>query len=396
MRQWKKVLIKDLGRIVTGHTPPTKEKKFFGDFMPFIKPTDISKDEKYTYHPEQYYSLEAAEKYKSSLIPKGATCVVCIGTIGEKMTMAHCDLFTNQSINSIIPSDDYDPDFVYYLLKYNLGKVKSLNKGTASGREFVSKSTFLEMPIKVCVDRDEQIRIGSVLSHYDSLIENYQQQIKLLEEAAQRLYKEWFVDLHFPGYENTKIVDGVPEGWRKEGIGELGEYLNGFAFKPSDWQTKGLPIIKIKELQNGVTKETPCNNGERVPKKYKIKAGDLIFSWSATLKVVIWSGEDGWLNQHLFKVTPKTDIPREFLLQSIASSLFKFQNLTTGSTMKHIQRNKLDQVFVVVPTKDILRKYMGVAETIRSRILDLSTQLRLLTEARDRLLPKLMSGEIEV
>lgn len=396
MRQWKKVLIKDLGRIVTGHTPPTKEKKFFGDFMPFIKPTDISKDEKYTYHPEQYYSLEAAEKYKSSLIPKGATCVVCIGTIGEKMTMAHCDLFTNQSINSIIPSDDYDPDFVYYLLKYNLGKVKSLNKGTASGREFVSKSTFLEMPIKVCVDRDEQIRIGSVLSHYDSLIENYQQQIKLLEEAAQRLYKEWFVDLHFPGYENTKIVDGVPEGWRKEGIGELGEYLNGFAFKPSDWQTKGLPIIKIKELQNGVTKETPCNNGERVPKKYKIKAGDLIFSWSATLKVVIWSGEDGWLNQHLFKVTPKTDIPREFLLQSIASSLSKFQNLTTGSTMKHIQRNKLDQVFVVVPTKDILRKYMGVAETIRSRILDLSTQLRLLTEARDRLLPKLMSGEIEV
>lgn len=113
MSQWKKVLVKDLGRTVTGHTPPTKEKKFFGDFMPFIKPTDISKDEKYTYHPEQYYSLEAAEKYKSSLIPKGATCVVCIGTIGEKMTMAHCDLFTNQSINSIIPFDDYDPDFVY-------------------------------------------------------------------------------------------------------------------------------------------------------------------------------------------------------------------------------------------------------------------------------------------
>lgn len=396
MSEWKKVLIRDLGRTVTGHTPPTKEKKYFGDFMPFIKPTDISKDEKYTYHPEQYYSREAAEKYKNSLIPKGATCVVCIGTIGEKMTMAHCDLFTNQSINSIIPSNDYNPDFVYYLLKYNLGKVKSLNKGTASGREFVSKSTFLDMPVMVCENKDEQIRIGFVLSRYDSLIENYQRQIKLLEEAAQRLYKEWFVDLHFPGYENTRIVDGVPEGWKKKSIGELGDYLNGFAFKPSDWQTKGLPIIKIKELQNGVTAETPYNNGERVPKKYKIKAGDLIFSWSATLKVVIWSGEEGWLNQHLFKVTPINEIPREFLLQSIANTIQEFLNLTTGSTMKHIQRNKLDQVYVNVPTRDILKQYIGIAETIREQILNLSSQLRLLTEARDRLLPKLMSGEIEV
>ena len=149
-------------------------------------------------------------------------------------------------------------------------------------------------------------------------------------------------------------------------------------------------------MGNGVTNETPRNSGERVPAKYLIKAGDLLFSWSATLMVIIWSGEEGWLNQHLFKVTPVKGIDREFLLQSISNAIVEFQNLTTGSTMKHIQRNKLDQVFVNVPNAEIMKRYSDISEKTRSNILSLQSQLRLLTEARDRLLPKLMSGEIEI
>ena len=171
-------------------------------------------------------------------------------------------------------------------------------------------------------------------------------------------------------------------------------YLNGFAFKPSYWQDLGKPVIKIKEMGNGVTNETPRNSGERVPAKYLIKTGDLLFSWSATLMVIIWSGEEGWLNQHLFKVTPVKGIDREFLLQSISNTIVEFQNLTTGSTMKHIQRNKLDQVFVNVPNAEIMKRYSDISEKTRSNILSLQSQLRLLTEARNRLLPKLMSGAI--
>ncbi len=241
-----------------------------------------------------------------------------------------------------------------------------------------------------------QKKIASILSAYDTLIANYHRQITLLEEAAQRLYKEWFVDLHFPGHENVKVIDGVPEGWEKKCVSQIGTYLNGFAFKPSDWQNSGKPIIKIKEMGNGVTKDTPRNNGERVPSKYLVKAGDLLFSWSATLMVKIWSGEDGWLNQHLFKVTPAHNIGREFLLQTISKSIEEFSNLTTGSTMKHIQRNKLDQVFINVPDKMLMNKYNKASNIIRDQILNLSRQLALLTESRDRLLPKLMSGEIEV
>lgn len=398
MSQWKKV---KLGELYEVHNGLSKGRKFFGKGFPFLSFTTVFNN---FFLPDKLDSLVlSTEKEREACsIRRGDVFITRTSETMDELGMSCVALkdYPNATYNGFTkrlrPSNEkVVPEFIGYYLRSPQFRGKFMAFSTMTTRASLANDQLLSMEIEL-PDNATQSKIANILSKYDSLIENYQQQIKLLEEAAQRLYKEWFVDLHFPGYENTKIVDGVPEGWRKEGIGELGEYLNGFAFKPSDWQTKGLPIIKIKELQNGVTKETPCNNGERVPKKYKIKAGDLIFSWSATLKVVIWSGEDGWLNQHLFKVTPKTDIPREFLLQSIASSLSKFQNLTTGSTMKHIQRNKLDQVFVVVPTKDILRKYMGVAETIRSRILDLSTQLRLLTEARDRLLPKLMSGEIEV
>lgn len=287
-------------------------------------------------------------------------------------------------------SEIINAKYLFYLLK---------NKtflSTGSAQPQITVPNISQFEIEFNPDIETQHRIATILSRYDSLIENYQKQIKLLEEAAQRLYKEWFVDLHFPGHENTKIVDGVPEGWEKKPISQLGEYLNGFAFKPSDWQKSGEPIIKIKEMGNGISNDTPRNNGERVPAKYLVKAGDLLFSWSATLMVIVWSGEDGWLNQHLFKVTPAKGIGREFLLQSISNTIEEFQNLTTGSTMKHIQRNKLDQVFVNVPNDEIMKRYSSIAEKERAEILHLSSQIRLLTEARDRLLPKLMSGEIEV
>lgn len=392
MSEWKKVLIKDLGRTVTGHTPPTKEKKYFGDFMPFVKPTDISKDEKYTYHPEQYYSREAAEKYKNSLIPKGATCVVCIGTIGEKMTMAHCDLFTNQSINSIIPSDEYDPDFVYYLLKYNLGKVKSLNKGTASGREFVSKSTFLDMPVMVCEDKGEQIRIGSVLSRYDSLIENYQQQVKLLEEAAQRLYKEWFVDLHFPGYENTKIVDGVPEGWGKKKLIELADVQYGYAFNGSLFNNKreGMPILRIRDIPDGYSEDYTT---EKTEKKYIVHNGDIVVGMDGIFHINTWSGNKAYLVQRACSIRPKSEGIKGFLFQAIKEPIKYFEKTLVGATVAHLGKKHIDSIELLVPNGKGLYSPFTVLNEIRQNYLN---QILLLTEARDRLLPKLMSGEIKV
>ena len=286
------------------------------------------------------------------------------------------------------------PKYLYYQLQNCVDGF--VNQSNGAAQKNLLLSTMRAFKMNIHEDEDTQIRIASILSVYDDLIENNQEQIKLLEEAAQRLYKEWFVDLRFPGHETTPITDGIPEGWQVKSMNDIAEYINGYAFKPTDWGTVGKPIIKIKEMGSGITMDTPRNTGEDIPEKYNVTAGDILFSWSATLSAMIWDEEDGLLNQHLFKVIPVEGISREFVLQSILRTLDEFSNLTTGSTMKHIQRGKLKEVKVNVPTAKLMEQYRSIGEPIREQILNVKRQMILLREARDRLLPKLMNGEIEV
>ena len=393
MSEWKKVSLSEMGIVSRGKSKhrPRNDTRLYGGRYPFIQTGDIGAAVLYVTDYSQTYNEEGLAQ--SKLWEKNTLCITIAANIADTALLAFPACFPDSIMGFVPHKDVANVKYVKYCFDILKKDCQQISQGTAQDNLSWKKLSTIKFP---CPPLEVQNRIATILSRYDSLIENYQKQIKLLEEATQRLYKEWFVDLHFPGHENTKIVDGVPEGWEKKSIGEIGEYLNGFAFKPSDWQDLGKPIIKIKEMGNGVTNETPRNSGERVPAKYLIKAGDLLFSWSATLMVIIWSGEEGWLNQHLFKVTPVKGIDREFLLQSISNAIVEFQNLTTGSTMKHIQRNKLDQVFVNVPNAEIMKRYSDISEKTRSNILSIQSQLRLLTEARDRLLPKLMSGEITV
>ena len=390
MSEWKKCAIGNMVTLRQGFAINAKSKHYISKeptSLALLRIADMKSGSREIFVkediPQKYIALPQDIVYTRT----GNVGLVFRNNFG----VVHNNCFT------VTPNDEktLSRDYLYYILqsKYFYEKANSLARGAA--QPDLPHSLFNSIEISY-PELDCQYRISTILSHYDSLIENYQKQIKLLEEAAQRLYKEWFVDLRFPGHENTKIINGVPEGWEKKSVSQLGDYINGFAFKPSDWQKTGKPIIKIKEMGNGVSDETPRNDGERVPNKYGVKVGDLLFSWSATLMVIVWTGEEGWLNQHLFKVIPAIGIGREFLLQSISNAIAEFSNLTTGSTMKHIQRNKLDQVFVNTPSANIMEKYNTIAETARKQIINLSHQIRLLSEARDRMLSKLMSGEISV
>ncbi len=401
MSGWKKVKLGECClKIGSGSTPKGGSMVYVESGTSLIRSQNVY-NLSFDYNGLTHITEDAANKLKGVTIFSNDILLNITGDSVARTCIVPNDVLparVNQHV-AIVRTDykQINPRFLnYYLASPGMqAHMLSLAVGKGASRNAMTKQMIENFEVP-CPPISTQHRIATILSRYDSLIENYQKQIKLLEEAAQRLYKEWFVDLHFPGHENTKIIDGVPEGWEKKPISQLGEYLNGFAFKPSDWQESGKPIIKIKEMGNGVSNDTPRNNGERVPVKYLVKAGDLLFSWSATLMVIVWSGEEGWLNQHLFKVTPAKGIGREFLLQSISNTIEEFQNLTTGSTMKHIQRNKLDQVFVNVPNDVIMQLYSSIAEKERKEILRLSSQICLLTEARDRLLPKLMSGEIAV
>ena len=365
--------------------------------IPFVTISNINSTNQFDFTntmfvPQAYYDgLDSKRKAQ-----KGDVLYSVVGSFGIPVYMRETVPFVFQRHIAILrPNDAILPQFLYYTMLSRDFYMMADAAALGAAQRTVSLTALRNMKIAV-PPMDVQKKIVDILSAYDDLIANNQKQIKLLEEAAQRLYKEWFVDLRFPSHETTPITDGIPEGWTVQSMNDIAEYINGYAFKPTDWGTVGKPIIKIKEMGSGVTTDTPRNTGEDIPEKYNVTAGDILFSWSATLSAMIWDEENGLLNQHLFKVIPGEGISREFVLQSILKTLDEFSNLTTGSTMKHIQRGKLKEVKVNVPPTELMEQYRNISEPIREQILNIKRQIILLREARDRLLPKLMNGEIEV
>lgn len=396
------VRVGDLGKVITGNTPPRSNPELYGNYIPFIKATDISENEKYTYTPEEYYSEEGFRKYKTSLIPKHSTCVVTIGSIGKKMTMACQDCFINQAMNAIIPNDDYDYEYVYYLLKNNIHKLKNLDSGTASGRENVSKSAFMGMELSVIKDKVTQKRIGSILSAYDDLIENNQKQIKLLEEAAQRLYKEWFVDLRFPGHEDVKIVDGVPEGWKKVRLDEVTSVLKR-GISPKYDENGEFTVINQKCIRKNIV---DYSESRKQSKKY---AEELQLQESDTVVCSTGIGTLGRIGQiynvyqnstfdsHVTLVRANKLIGKQFLFWSLKLLQPYLMSLGKGSTnQQELYKSDLAACLLLLPEEYIMNAFERQAQELHDTIAVKTKQISSLREARDRLLPKLMSGEIEV
>ena len=380
----KTINIGDLGTIITGKTPPTTNKNYYGDYAVFIKPTDISEHSKYTYETEEMYSKLAAEKYESSLIPKGAICVPCIGTIGTKMTMTPCDCYTNQSINSIICNENYDNEYVYYLIKNFLPGLKAYNLGTASGREYVSKSNFEKIELVAEQDKEIQKKIGVILSRYDSLIENYQKQIKLLEEAAQRLYKEWFIDLRFPGHENTNIIDGVPKGWTPSQLGQLAEFKRGKTITKKDVIDGDIPVVA-----GGLEPAYYCNKSNTAERVITISGSGANAGFTRMYFEKVWASDCSFVD---VSVTPFL----HFVYCYLKDNKTTIDNMQKGAAQPHVYAKDINSLSICIPIESVLKSFEEKVSNYFDTTASLQSQLRLLTEARDRLLPKLTNGEMEI
>lgn len=380
----KIVTIGELGIIITGNTPPRSNPKLYGNYTPFIKATDISETEKYTYHPEEYYSEEGYNKYIKSLIPKGSTCVVTIGSIGKKMTMAHCDLFINQAMNAIIPNENFDNEYVYYAVKNILPNIKMLDSGTASGRENVSKSAFSKMQILIEDNIITQRRIAEILFRYDSLIENYQKQIKLLEESTQRLYKEWFVDLRFPGHENTKIVDGILEGWEKMCLGDLVCFKRGKTITKKEIIEGNIPVVA-----GGIEPAYYCNKSNTGNRVITISASGANAGYTRMYFEKIWASDCSFIDCSMTNYF-------HFVYCYLIANKIAIDNLQKGAAQPHVYPKDINALALCCPHNDILDSFESKISYYFDLISSLQKQIHKLTEARDRLLPKLMGGEIEV
>ncbi len=383
-----------LGRVARGRSRhrPRDASFLYGGTIPFIQTGDVRKANLYLNTYEQTYSDVGLAQ--SRLWPSGTLCITIAANIAETAILGIDACFPDSIIGFTADPNKADVRFVKYLFDAVLKtRYRSFTQGAA--QENLSQDKLLSIKFSVpepCVQR----RIADILCAYDDLIENNRRRITLLEEAARLLYREWFVHFRFPGHKHVKIIGGIPEGWTRFALSDLADFLNGYPFQPSELGEEGLPVVKIPELKAGVTRKTPRNWGERIPNKYHLKDGDLIFSWSGTLAVNVWANGPALLNQHLFVVIPTERVSRAFLLCALGEALIAFDNHTVGATMKHIRRSALDRVFVALPEQTMMSVVKDNFDTVYSQLVVLQQQNQKLAQARDLLLPRLMNGEIAV
>lgn len=381
----KYVKVKDLGQIVTGNTPPTSDMSNYGNYMPFIKATDIILGSRYTYVTEQGYSEKSYKKYKANIVPKGSTCIVTIGSIGKKMTQAHTDLFVNQAINAILPYKQYDKDYIYYATKYAvLPQLKIYDSGTTSGRENISKSSFSNIRLYVEEDFSTQQKIASILSAYDRLIENNTRRIRLLEQMAENLYKEWFVRFRFPEHENVEMVNGLPKGWKVKRYEEELNIRYGKGLSTEQLKEEGYPVFG--------------SNGQiGFYDSYMYEDPQILISCrGASSGIVNISLPKSFItsNSLICERTEKTESLYEYLkYYFLNNNLVQYQ---TGSAQPQITINNIVKLKLLVPELKVQRSFSEKIRVIDMEIYNLQSQIQLLTRQRDLLLPRLMSGKLEV
>ena len=277
----------------------------------------------------------------------------------------------------------FDPVFFNYLFKTRQSK-KSMT-GTAVGANIqnLSQSRLGSCEVNV-PDIEIQKEIATILSRYDSLIENYQKQIKLLEEAALRLYKEWFVDLHFPGHETTKIVDGVPEGWTPSKLGQLAEFKRGKTITKKDAIEGVIPVVA-----GGLEPAYYCNKSNTAERVITVSGSGANAGFTRMYFERVWASDCSFVDA---STTPFL----HFVYCYLNDNKTTIDNMQRGAAQPHVYAKDINSLEICIPVESILKSFEKNASKYFDTISSLQSQIRLLTEARDRLLPKLMSGEIAV
>lgn len=296
-----------------------------------------------------------------------------------------------------------DEDFVYYLTSSDAVVLPAINSMTgASGRQRADKR-FIERTKLNVPDLQTQKRIAEILSAYDDLIENNNRRIALLEKAAQELYKEWFVRFRFPGYENAKFENGLPEGWERLRFRDIAEIGRGSSPRPiSDqryFENGSIPWIKIADATSSKiyihsTKEYVNNYGASFSRKLPI--GSLILAASGTLGFPMFLAvegciHDGWLYFSNFEKNFSKYI--YYVLMDLREV---FNNVSYGAAIQNINTEIVRKSNIIAPDDDILSKFTCYIEEIHNEIISLQKKNQNLAKQRDLLLPRLMSGKLDV
>ena len=378
--------ISELGHVVTGKTPPTGRREFFGGEYPFVTPTDLDYDHYYCRQTERTVTEEAKAALPRQFIPADSVMFTCIGATIGKCALAPAECLTNQQINSVVANEHTDSKFLYYLLCQNVNVVKGLGGGAAT--PIVNKSKFEEVQFLVPSLRDQQA-ISAILSAYDDLIENNRRRMALLEDAARQLYCEWFVRLRFPGHEHTRITNGVPEGWERKPVEELTSFLSRGIAPHYDDDAEGL-VINQKCIRGGRLHLSLARHQSREFKPDRqVQHGDVLVNSTGEgtlgrVAQVLAPIDNCTVDTHVTIVRPAPGIGVHYFGQALMEWEPRFSTMGRGATNQtELSRGQIGDVQILVPRRSLVQQFEDVAASSFRQVWVLMEQNEKLRIARD-------------
>jgi len=399
MSKWTSTRVSEMADIISGGTPKTEIAEYWNGDIPWLSVKDFSGDSKRVYSSEKSITELGLNNSATQLLYPGDIIISARGTVGEVAQIGKTMAF-NQSCYGLRAKEGYSANFLYYVLKYQVKYLKAVANGAVFDTIILKtfdkmKSDIPELPV--------QEKIASILSHYDDLLEANNRRIELLEQTAQELYKEWFVRFRFPGHENVKFENGLPEGWEIKRVNEFCYVTDGTHDTPKPVDV-GVPLVTGRCISSGFVDFDVAYNiseadHEGIKKRSGLKSGDILFSNIGTVGnccIVDYAREFSVKNVIIFK--PETMRDTAYLYYWMTSSTMQeiFGAQTNGASQQFVGLTFMRRYKLLVPKDDIL-------EAFADKVLPIVEQKRLLhhknlnlVAQRDMLLPRLMSGKLEV
>lgn len=361
------------------HQAPPKAN----DGVPFVTISNISNNKlDFTdtmYVSQEYYDgLDVKRRART-----GDILYSVVGSFGIPVYINEDRQFAFQRHIAILRPDKnkVNPRFLYYTMLGHDFYMKADAVALGAAQRTVSLTSLRDMEVEM-PDIDMQTKIVNILFPYDDLIENNKKQIKLLEEAAQRLYKEWFVDLRFPGYVENETVDGIPVGWEKAGLSDVAPIVTGK--KDANFSS-----------ENGNYLFFTCAQEPIKAPSYSFDCNAVILAGNGDFNVKLYRGKfEAYQRTYVFSPYEAENL--YLLYYAVVDNMRQLFQGASGSTIKFLTKRMLEEIKVCLPTDDIKRRFNLIIEDYQLKIELLKKQIELAEEARDRLLPKLMNGEIEL
>ncbi|EKO3632800.1 restriction endonuclease subunit S [Vibrio cholerae] len=396
---WSAKSLDELGTVSRGRSRhrPRDAAHLYGGPYPFVQTGDVKRAGLYLTEYSQTYSDEGLAQ--SKLWPSGTLCITIAANIADTSILAIDACFPDSVIGFIPDPKKSDARFIKYLFDAVL-KLQYRQVSQGAAQDNLSQGKLLALKFSVPDDVNEQIRIADFIATYDDLIENNRRRIQLLEESARLLYQEWFVHLRFPGHEQVNTVDGLPEGWRNMQLTDIAKVNQASLKKGFD---EKIEYIDISCVSTHSISDTTWYEFIDAPGRARRIVQHCDILWSCVRPnrrshALVWEPHDRLIASTGFAVISATEVSPLFLYQSLTTNEYVgyLTNRAGGAAYPAVTARVFEESSILVPTKNLVEQYERQVQDTYTQINILRTQNIKLAQARDLLLPKLMSGELAV